>query len=91
MKKNIEMIVIRKYKEEPVNVSDLISNDIIYNEFKYKYIGVPIKYIFEHIYEYIQYLYSNIHIYIIYICLIILIIIFIQNHLFIKNIKINNT
>lgn len=87
MKKNIEMIVVRKFKQEPIEGSDIISNDIIYDEFKYKYIGVPIKYI----YEYIQDLYSNMHIYIIYICLILLFFIFIQNHLFIKNIKINNT
>lgn len=87
MKKNIEMIVVRKDKEKPIDMSDIISNDIIYDEFKYKYIGVSSKYI----YEYIEDIYSNIHVYIMYICLILLFFIFIRNHLFLENIKNNNT
>ncbi len=83
MKKNIEMIVNRKYEQDQIQLSDIISNKVIYDEFKYKYIGVPIKFIFEHI----QDLYSNIHIYIIYICIILLISIFIKN----IYMKINNT
>jgi len=85
MKQNIQMLVTRKYKNDDISQNDIISDNIIKDEFTYKYIGIPIKYIFEQIYDIIQDIYSGIHVYIIIICAIILFFIFINN-LFYKKI-----
>jgi hypothetical protein len=79
MKKNIQMLVTRKYENDDIEINDIISNDIIKDEFKYKYIGIPIKYIFDYMQDMIYDIYSNIHIYIIIICAVILFLIFIKN------------
>ena len=75
MKKNIQMLVTRKYEKDDIELNDIINDNIIKDEFTYKYIGIPIKYIF----DYIQDIYSGIHIYIIIIFAILLFLIFINN------------
>lgn len=79
MKKNIQMLVTRKYEKDDIELNDIINDNIIKDEFTYKYIGIPIKYIFDYIQDIIQDIYSGIHIYIIIIFVIILFLIFINN------------
>ena len=87
MKKNIQMIVTRKYQKDDIEVGDIITDKILNNEFKY--IHIPIKYLF----DYIQDIYINIHIYVIFIFIIILIFIFFRSNFlnFPNFLKINNT
>ena len=73
MKKNIEMVVKKLYEKPIIYKSDIISEDVIKNEFNYNLLEYDFKYLF----QYIQDIYSNIHKYIIYIFMIILILIFI--------------
>jgi hypothetical protein len=73
MKKNIEMVVTKLYEKPIIYNSDIISEDVIKNEFNYNILNADFKYLFQYIHD----IYCNIHQYIIYIFMIILVLIFI--------------